>query len=833
MKQEKLAMAVHKYIHLKDASEYCRRHVLPSVFLGRHVLDTNSHVLHFSRLDLPYSCSISVRAESGSNIILVIKSVSGKSLMNSCTKNHHQLLVYEIGETFGGYWAALPDSVMRQEVNNFTELYTLKATKPTTTTMDYSSENENDDTFEPLTEKVKLTENTNSATNGDYIRVEVPLVNVSGKFSIDEFQPQNIDEIFDINNDLTPREGVIYDTSILPIVQFSISAPKGSLHNEITTEDMKFILGYRSGIYTPDSRTKIVTGSMVNHESWENIVQAAPVMAILLNKTLPEDNTESADNTFRKELNSTVKVGTEYLRKKRYIQPLEINNARPRVFTPTRPYNSSNKSVDNLVDMQDIAHLVEMKNDEMDGHVALRYMRNYVGPVLFNICDYKELQTRRVYLFNTSRIVIAISNFTLEKMTLIMTPARTLRDKEKSCPEAHLECQISGARVCIDSLSACDGIPNCGSYDIYDEDRLMCGEPSGLQHNVYLAACTFLALLLTLLYTVHYWLKRCVPRVSEAFFIYTDRSENILNLETIMRSPNDDEDDSKIIYGGHFFEDDELDIDNDDKFNQNFFKKVWKLCLGICLKNQPKKDEDEETSAVRPPPKRISSFAELELSKIGPKRAFDVYVQTENSSEHAFINKIKIQNMECKELFHTDENEKLKKDKNAIKRKHTDELNILKFMKESRSDSIQSDPVNEGSKLLNSFNKNLQLEHDDEKELLSTIYEPQSSGSRKINSAKVITRSDVNSEKKPTVQKHLRFDEAATTIPSVNTDEEILDGDEKYRKPHVVLGTEKLRYSGTMNKLEQQGFSSGREFMRFWSGNKVKKSKKKKNVTTH
>lgn len=63
--------------------------------------------------------------------------------------------------------------------------------------------------------------------------------------------------------------------------------------------------------------------------------------------------------------------------------------------------------------------------------------------------------------------------------------------------------------------------------DIYDEDRLMCGAAAGLQHNVYLAAITVLAVLLTLMYTVHYWLKRCVPKVSEAFFVYTDGAENM------------------------------------------------------------------------------------------------------------------------------------------------------------------------------------------------------------------------------------------------------------------------------------------------------------------
>lgn len=63
--------------------------------------------------------------------------------------------------------------------------------------------------------------------------------------------------------------------------------------------------------------------------------------------------------------------------------------------------------------------------------------------------------------------------------------------------------------------------------DIYDEDRLSCGAAAGLRHNVCLAAVTFLAVLLTVLYTIHYWLKRCIPKVSDAFFIYTDAAENV------------------------------------------------------------------------------------------------------------------------------------------------------------------------------------------------------------------------------------------------------------------------------------------------------------------
>lgn len=55
----------------------------------------------------------------------------------------------------------------------------------------------------------------------------------------------------------------------------------------------------------------------------------------------------------------------------------------------------------------------------------------------------------------------------------------------------------------------------------------MCGQTAALQHNVYVAAFTFLAVLLTALCAVHYWLKRCVPKVADAFFVYSDGVENM------------------------------------------------------------------------------------------------------------------------------------------------------------------------------------------------------------------------------------------------------------------------------------------------------------------
>ncbi|KPI93306.1 hypothetical protein RR46_10566 [Papilio xuthus] len=783
---------------------------------------------------------------------------------------------------------------MRQEMKNFTQFYTLHTTKPTTT-VDSSSDSY--DEYEAETTTVTSTTTERKLVKGsDYIEIELPLVNVSGNIPLNRLD--DVEEVLELINDVTPREGADYDTSILPLLQFSMVTSKDSTLSEFNKDKLKFASKYYTGFYTPDPRvnpyifptteedeislyftnsmssphetretiskpqeiiddilkslshttesyqsqnyliqrmldsqqnsSEPVTHSMVKHESWDNVVRAAPVMAVLLNQTLPPNIYENINN--QDKVNETVKVGKtrdiQISRKKRHIQPLEIKNAIPRVMTTARNSFTTKKNVEEFVDVQDISHLVELKDDEIHGRVALRYMRSYVGSTLFNICDTRDAKARHVYLFNTSRIVIAISNYTMKKMTLVMTPARVLKSKEISCPAAHVECQVSGARVCIDSMSACDGVPNCGAYDIYDEDRLLCGVVSNLYHNVYLAAGTFLAVLLTLLYTVHYWLKRCVPGVSEAFFIYTDRSENILNLETIMQSPNEDDLGSKMVYGAHFFYDDTLDMYN-DKTKETVFKKMWRFCISCCPKrHSKKKDIKDEISSHgsdthQPPVKRLFSFAELELSKISPKMYYDANVQTGESLEIDYL-----------QTHNLDNNLVLNTDKNKKNRKEIEELNILKFLKESKSESIQSFPTTETYKSVDNNDKNLYFNNTihEERELSSTVYEPHSSKSQKHEHVKVVTRGDIHSDKvEPSLPKRLRFDEEATTIPSTHTDEEILEGEEQ-SSTQVVLGTEKLRRS---DDIEEQESGSGREFMRFWTSAKDKKAKKRKRIVLH
>lgn len=58
-------------------------------------------------------------------------------------------------------------------------------------------------------------------------------------------------------------------------------------------------------------------------------------------------------------------------------------------------------------------------------------------------------------------------------MTLVLTPARALSDMNSRCPNTQMECHVYGTRICIDTSSMCDGVPNCGSYGISDCETII------------------------------------------------------------------------------------------------------------------------------------------------------------------------------------------------------------------------------------------------------------------------------------------------------------------------------------------------------------------------
>ncbi|XP_052747549.1 uncharacterized protein LOC128199935 [Bicyclus anynana] len=1014
-KEIDFVIAVRKLNHPRDMSEYCRRRVAPSVFLGKQVMEAHSHIMHFSQLEVPYSCTLSVRAESGNDIILVIQLISELDLMESCTQNADQLVVYEFGETFGGYWGHLPDRMMKKATKNHSRFYTVKTTESTSiTTTEQTTDYITDATQIVLTHKASV----DTDRPKDFIRMEVPLVNVSGNFQLGSpLQTGDVEDMFDFIYDVTPKNGVEYETSVLPLVQFSIK--KQGRPNSYGSEQ-RYDLDYAIEGVTLDSRlftarstskrvknrqftktliptlnstswkiedvmkaysmttirstventsnktiqkilqnisnmdhnisvylapnltiyensnpfsngqnvkstiklefaTKISTtknlhqvalsmdhnkidnlledkklthihitdnnnrstlhtefhvnnnsysfsnnvhsiktnknvsnvnnsdsilgfslqkGRMVDHESWENVVQAAPVMAVVLNRSEVLSNKSRKD---AKRLTNDLRFvhfiilidGRFYVlsfyfiashRKKRNIHALEIENSRPRNLTTERALTTETETQYQFSDLQDLAELVELQDDEITGRLALRYIRNYVGLTLFNICDYHEAKARYVFLFNSSRIVIAINNFTLAGMTVVLTPAQALLSNTTLCDPGHLECQIVGTRVCIDSMNACDEVPNCGSYDIYDEDRLLCGITKELQHNVYLAAFTFLALILTLLYTIHYWLKRYVPRVADAFFVYTDATENTLFLDTIMRSPNEDDERSyKFAYPENLSDNDDLYKNAfKEDFSENFCKRIMRKCYYLLFcKKKPEEISSFEHEVYSSAPITHSStfsFAEYELRKFKLREGG---VQTGESLElHTEIHE-EVKQEKFHQEIERDKQVQPKTISDINQEKHAEELKLIQFTKDSRS-SNQSNLTFTEPKDLSVMTRRNAVVADDEKEIKSTVYERVSNIN--INSEKIQVKCEVHTEKpkKQFDRRKLRFNEDLTMIPSEDAVDSTVVGGLSHQDLDVITeaGPE---------------VSDSRDFMRFWGISKVKKGKKKKekHLPTH
>ncbi|RVE42145.1 hypothetical protein evm_013206 [Chilo suppressalis] len=1076
---------MRQFLHQKDMSEYCKRRVIPSVFLGTHVAEAHSKLLHFTNLDIPYSCFVSIRSELGSNVILVVQLLSEDSLIKGCKANPNQLLVYEMGETFGGYWGPLPESMLLPS-STVSKAYQNTNTMPSSPTQILTDTNEE-------TTTVLTTENIKTISSEEhFIEVELPIFNLSGNF--DKLLGQGegrmkVEDIFDILYDVTPRSAEGYQTTEIPMLQFSIAQNINgrryssenrynleygsdflsshtnhstkyvtSAHHRLTfpyfplqitvmrrttskkyekiqslrrqksyysvARKPKYINGewilanndtkvatekiwdeideilkrlnettirndkstnesdnitkilesisklnlnysaylhpdwntngnninytrnvankYDFGLFTRKSlphltlatrnihqtlkstlffnlatessasstvisktrfnlklaknvsdmtteliketvenimsnityhhlisnnsindslhhlsqtqntanvqltpsfnstmasvstqthieeNTNITTpfginssrttlsGTMVDHESWENVVQAAPVMAVRLNQTVTVRPKSIDKENITHILNYTTATN---MRKKRKILPIPIEDARPHKVHTRDPNETTQPPV---FSEADLSQLFELQDDELHDHVALRYLRQYVGPSLFNICDFSEPKARHIFLFNSSRIAMSIGNFTLQRMTVMLTPARTLVSGNEKCSKRSLECQVFGTRVCIDKTNACDGVPNCGAYDIYDEDRLMCGAAVGLKHNVYLAAVTFIAVLLTMLYTVHYWLKRCVPKVSEAFFIYTDKAENILYLESVMRSPHDVGDNIKTMSHEHLFMTDDILFDKSTKVtDKNIFTKIWLGCVGFITckhgKNKTTLEDIEKTMN-----RKMYSFTELELRTIGNKEKVDVSVQTGDSlliSNNDSVELELFKGTRQQDTRHVIKLEMPSTSSDFESRKHSMELQILKLLKGNKSKCEASCQCYDIPEVISV----------DEIKLQSHMYIAERND--EVTSLKPEKEIEVNSPRVETTKhivKHLRFDEDLFTIPTSENEE---DDENIHHDPLVPVDkTHKKVHDTGMSEGDEKG--ACREHKRFWHA-KSKKSKKKTHLALH
>lgn len=300
-----------------------------------------------------------------------------------------------------------------------------------------------------------------------------------------------------------------------------------------------------------------------------------------------------------------------------------------------------------------------------------------------------------------------------------------------------------------------------------------------------------------------------------------------------MRSPNDiDESASRFAYPEHLLDSDivfrEEGFKND--LNENYCRRIMRKCCGlfICKKKREMPNIDnvnEVYSATLEHPRKFS-FAEYELRKFALKTSKEEAVQTGESLEMQVENyktgkkEIKPRNIE---------EDSLTKQKNNDKRdhgKHTEELKLIKFSKETRTSS-QTDaaPVDESLGRM-SRRHALIVDDETEKEIRSTVYERESDS--KILAKEMRVKCEVHTEK-PRKQieaaKCLRFDEELTMIPAVGSGGEITVSTLGSRRS--VLQGQSGQDLNIITQVESE-VSESRDFMRFWGISKNKKGKKKK-----
>ncbi|XP_061712878.1 uncharacterized protein LOC133521802 isoform X4 [Cydia pomonella] len=516
-----------------------------------------------------------------------------------------------------------------------------------------------------------------------------------------------------------------------------------------------------------------LSGTLVDHESWENVVQSAPVMAGLLNQHGSELLKPQSKRS---------------LRRRRHISAIMVDDARPhRRVTTSLPTQQA--SAFNAIDMHEFARLIELPDDQMNNHVTIK-MNPETSTQLFDMCSaYNRTKTRFLVVFNSSRIILSIENFTMAHVMVALTTARPLALLEPQCPENLVECQVEGTRLCIDSTNACDGIPNCGSAYAYDEDRVLCGEIDR-QHSVYLAAATCLAVLVTMLYITHYWLRICVPKVAEAFFVYYDSADNELYLDSIMRSPMDTDRD-QYMYNSALFDEENMLYSHDTRKSTNIFLRAFSFFHKINLFKQRRSSTELEVhgagrSLSKDVP-RSNSFTESELlSMMSDGR--DQEVQTGESLEMAYLKVIN--SLKERESDKRPTRQRLPSVHNDVLR------DLLKVKLSSSLDTSLESPSPPGRSAVLAPQPGLE-----EKEIHSTLYDP---GTSKTSKPEKIKFSGTGAKRG---RKCLRFNEHATFIP--RDDEEDDDPTEMEE-----LSTGKRSHKKNVDNNSEHGGSDFRNFFR-------------------
>lgn len=313
-----------------------------------------------------------------------------------------------------------------------------------------------------------------------------------------------------------------------------------------------------------------------------------------------------------------------------------------------------------------------------------------------------------------------------------------------------------------------------------------------------------------------------------------------LYLDSIMRNPNDGDDNSKTVYQPNISEIDFLcPVVHQGSKKKQLLEAIKRMlvmcCCFLCKTKENVKPEDSIYASVTKP-KRIYSFPELEIHNMLRSNLTEVNVQTGDSLQMVTLNKEndniidhkynKTQKFNKADSFLILNNSVLKTSVIQKQKNIPDDLTITKNFNDSKSSSY-TQQSNITPKIKSSNVSNMPPE---EKEIQSHVYEQQNQNIVASSAGGImLTNVDIHKENVSSIQtKHLRFEEGATMIPSdyYNDSDDIDNVNKTDRQRSVVLGTGRSWNTKNLDAIEEvhgQGSSSNRDYIRFWSKNKRSK----------
>lgn len=302
-----------------------------------------------------------------------------------------------------------------------------------------------------------------------------------------------------------------------------------------------------------------------------------------------------------------------------------------------------------------------------------------------------------------------------------------------------------------------------------------------------------------------------------------------------MRPPGDYDYGTRMFYRGSMYTRDMQSTEFKHESKGNLCSRLFRKCFFCFRKNQEDFNEHEILGQ-----RKTFSFTKMELSNIGNnmvRPTVDTSVQTGDSLEMTICGEQRelqvTRNKKCSAYTKDDTDQSVKTKGLPIMIRDSlltldeplpeDELTLMKFFRDSRSDSSDSLMMKEIN-LSTKLDFSTGAAPDGEQEISNVMYDgrvmmrPGASG--------VKPKSKVTPKVQSRSRRRIRFEEATTTIPSQESDDD--DTQPRQQRPVLTFGQTRPWRSLNLSTIKEDD-ESGSKHRHFWDS-KGRKSSKKSNV---